>query len=217
MKAGGKLARFLTKGDIEKIRNSSKSANSPAWRNWWGEMARKCALKRTLKDAPLSTEKFVKAMEFESDDLTDVLAAATGAGHARGVAALAKRLTNRPVSEGQTFEPAPEAMDIPSHDEAEQIINNAPARPRPSRSSRSPTPAASKLKHRTDPDHVRRIHRQGRGHRQGPRSSPDVFDAAAGKLKLSNGGGKRADAEARADVIAGDAGRPVRLEDGQDR
>jgi recombinational DNA repair protein RecT len=65
LKSGGKLARFLPKSDIEKIRNSAKSKDSPAWRNWWEEMARKCALKRTLKDAPLSTEKYVKAMEHE--------------------------------------------------------------------------------------------------------------------------------------------------------
>jgi recombination protein RecT len=75
MKSGGKIARFITKADIEKIRSKSKSGNSPAWRDWWDEMARKCALKRTLKDAPLSTEKYAQAMEHEETDmnLTDVL------------------------------------------------------------------------------------------------------------------------------------------------
>jgi recombination protein RecT len=74
MKSGGKLARFLTTSDIEKIRSKAKSKDSPAWRDWWDEMARKCALKRTLKDAPLSTEKFVKALEADDDlDLSDVI------------------------------------------------------------------------------------------------------------------------------------------------
>lgn len=79
MKSGGKLARFLPKSEIEKIRNASKSKSSPAWANWWDEMARKCALKRTLKDAPLSTEKFVSAIEQDADDGMDldVLHAAT--------------------------------------------------------------------------------------------------------------------------------------------
>lgn len=79
IKGGGKLARFLPTVDLIKIRNSSKSKDSPAWRNWLEEMYRKCALKRTLKDAPLSTEKFVKAMEIDSEDyeLTDVLQAQT--------------------------------------------------------------------------------------------------------------------------------------------
>lgn len=106
MKSGGKLARFLTTADIEKIRNSSKSANSPAWRNWWDEMARKCALKRTLKDAPLSTEKFTRAMEADADDhlnLTDVLEAATHEPGQSRAQRLEEKLTRRPISEGQTF------------------------------------------------------------------------------------------------------------------
>lgn len=79
MKSGGKLARFLPVSDLEKIRNSSKSKDSPAWRNWLEEMYRKCALKRTLKDAPLSTEKFVRALETDEADyaLTDVVGAHT--------------------------------------------------------------------------------------------------------------------------------------------
>ncbi|HWG41434.1 MAG TPA: recombinase RecT, partial [Gemmataceae bacterium] len=104
MKSGGKLARFLSKSDIEKIRASAMSKNSPAWRNWWDEMARKCALKRTLKDAPLSTEKFVKAMEVDAEDhaLVDVLAAETRP--ARGNAAVLQKITQRPLSEGHTLE-----------------------------------------------------------------------------------------------------------------
>lgn len=69
MKSGGKLARFLPASDIEKIRASSKSKDSPAWKNWPDEMWRKCALKRTLKDAPLSTEKYVAAMEHDNEDV----------------------------------------------------------------------------------------------------------------------------------------------------
>jgi recombination protein RecT len=92
MKAGGKLARFLPKSDIEKIRAASKSKDSPAWRNWWDEMARKCALKRTLKDAPLSTERFVAAMEHDESDFNfaDVLEAQTRPQ--RGTTALAAKL-----------------------------------------------------------------------------------------------------------------------------
>jgi phage RecT family recombinase len=86
LKGGGKLARFLTVADIEKIRSKSKSKDSPAWRDWWDEMARAKTLKRTLKDAPLSTEKLTKALEYDNadTDLADVVIAET---HRNGGAA----------------------------------------------------------------------------------------------------------------------------------
>ena len=113
LKNGGKLARFLTRSEIEKIRNSSKSKNSPAWSNWWTEMARKCVLKRTLKDAPLSTEKFVKAMETDAEDFRsgqDVLEASTSATHSR-TASLLERVKGAPSDTGTTVVPEPEAIE----------------------------------------------------------------------------------------------------------
>ena len=78
IKGGKPLARFLPIADLEKIRNSSKSKDSPAWKNWAGEMYRKCAIKRTMKDSPLSSEKLTRAMELdEADHLDNVLAAST--------------------------------------------------------------------------------------------------------------------------------------------
>lgn len=82
IKGGGRMARFMTKADIEKIRQGAVSKDSPAWRNHWSEMARKTALRRVMKDAPLSTEKLTKAQEIDDEDhrLTDVLEASTGIG-----------------------------------------------------------------------------------------------------------------------------------------
>lgn len=117
MKSGGKLARFLTKEDIEKIRNVSKSKDSPAWRNWWDEMARKCVLKRTLKDAPLSTEKLVKALEIDAEDFTtaDVLSASTGGD--RTARLNSRVVAGREPSEGQHIEPTADAAEnIAAHD-----------------------------------------------------------------------------------------------------
>jgi recombination protein RecT len=80
MKGGGKLARFLPYSDIEKVRKVSRSGQSGPWKDWWDEMARKTALRRVLKDAPLSTEKFVAAMEHDTEQtrFDDVLEASTG-------------------------------------------------------------------------------------------------------------------------------------------
>lgn len=78
-KLGGRMARFMPTSDIERIRQGAQSKDSPAWKNHWGEMARKTALRRVLKDAPLSTEKLVAAMEQDDKDyaLSDVLEAET--------------------------------------------------------------------------------------------------------------------------------------------
>jgi recombination protein RecT len=78
-KNGGKMARFMPKADIERIRQAAQSKDSPAWRNHWDEMARKTVLRRVMKDAPLSTEKLVAAMEQDDRDheLANVLEAST--------------------------------------------------------------------------------------------------------------------------------------------
>ena len=47
----------LSKDDVENIRRkSSKAPNSPAWTNYPGEMAKKCAIRRLCKTLPLSIE-----------------------------------------------------------------------------------------------------------------------------------------------------------------
>lgn len=46
----------LEKEDIEDCRNASDAPNSPAWSDWYGEMARKSAVKRISKYADLSPE-----------------------------------------------------------------------------------------------------------------------------------------------------------------
>lgn len=56
LKNGEVLREVLDKREIEKIRAVSKSKNGPAWTNWWGEMARKSALRRCAKAAPTSAD-----------------------------------------------------------------------------------------------------------------------------------------------------------------
>jgi recombination protein RecT len=113
----GRMARFMTVADIEKIRAGAQSKDSPAWRNHWDEMARKTVLRRTMKDAPLSTEKLVAAMEQDDNDynLTNVLEASTGLGA---------------LPEGRSSfreQAAPEVVDAPQDDETgEQVGGEQP-------------------------------------------------------------------------------------------
>lgn len=65
---GGKIWRVLSRAEIERIRNSSPSKNSPAWANWFQEMAMAKALKSCLKLAPKTREM---ASAISADDLHD--------------------------------------------------------------------------------------------------------------------------------------------------
>lgn len=53
---GGEVWQVMDKADIERLRNSGPSANSPAWKNWYCEMSQGKVLKRTLKFCPKSSE-----------------------------------------------------------------------------------------------------------------------------------------------------------------
>lgn len=56
LKSGEADFIWMTKDDIEKVRNSSKAKNAGPWCDWWDEMAKKTALKRILKQAPKASE-----------------------------------------------------------------------------------------------------------------------------------------------------------------
>lgn len=56
LKGGGIQRMVMTKAQIEAIRKKSPSANSPAWRDAWEEMAKKTVLRRLCKLLPMSAE-----------------------------------------------------------------------------------------------------------------------------------------------------------------
>ena len=58
LKSGESSLEVMTKDEIESIRRRlpDRQKNSPAWKDFWGEMARKIVLKRHLKRMPQSVE-----------------------------------------------------------------------------------------------------------------------------------------------------------------
>jgi recombination protein RecT len=58
---GGHSFVVLSRAAVEKLRNAGKSANSPAWKNWYDEMACAKAVKQLAKWMPLTTE-FARAV-----------------------------------------------------------------------------------------------------------------------------------------------------------
>lgn len=53
---GGSQLEVMSRAEIESIRKGAPSANSPAWKSYWTEMARKVVMKRALKKLPKSAE-----------------------------------------------------------------------------------------------------------------------------------------------------------------
>lgn len=56
MTNGELVIDYMTRDEIEHVRNSGRSGNSDAWRNHWNEMARKCPIRRAFKYIPISTD-----------------------------------------------------------------------------------------------------------------------------------------------------------------
>lgn len=172
-KLGGRMARFMTVADIEKIRQGAQSKDSPAWKNHWGEMARKTALRRVLKDAPLSTEKLVAAMESDDKDyeLTDVLEAETT--RPGGSSGLLKKLKG-----------GGEEVPEPSHvgDVAGEIIDQTET-PEDAANKAKVAEQAEKLKQQTSP---KKTLEEAAGEST-PELSPDELHQARKAAKTKHG------------------------------
>ena len=56
LKSGEVIQEVMDRNEIERVRSFSKAKDGPAWRNHWGEMARKTIMKRAAKSAPVSAE-----------------------------------------------------------------------------------------------------------------------------------------------------------------
>jgi recombination protein RecT len=118
----------LTVAQVEKIRAVSKARNSPAWTNWWDEMAKVKALRRLSKRLPSSTDKdeaFHRAVE-RTDDEVEALPEATVEAASSQPPKKKSRLER--VIETETNSPTPEI------DENERLPfekNPAPASAKP--------------------------------------------------------------------------------------
>ena len=63
-KDGGQQAEYMTVDEINQIRKDAAGGNSPAWKNHWGEMAKKTVWRRLSKWAPLSYEPLERALQY---------------------------------------------------------------------------------------------------------------------------------------------------------
>lgn len=95
---GGRVVEWMSKAEVEKVRNVSKSwqENKGPWKDWEDEMWRKSPLKRGMKYVPQS-EEMQRALEID-DSESDLALVEAGApplqlaAGDRGVSALKERL-----------------------------------------------------------------------------------------------------------------------------
>lgn len=57
LKDGSTMVEVMSKADIEQVRQVSRAKDSGPWKAWYGEMARKTALRRLAKRLPSSTDR----------------------------------------------------------------------------------------------------------------------------------------------------------------
>ena len=69
---GGSLVETMSKAEIETCRKKSRASNSPAWSQFWGEMAKKTVLRRLCKQISIDMDSSAREMfnagtEIETD------------------------------------------------------------------------------------------------------------------------------------------------------
>lgn len=83
-KRGGKYLEVMSRGEIEKVRGSSRAKGSGPWTQWWEEMARKTVARRLFKSLPLHEEgiaSLLEAVDAEFDHGTAEQAVDRGIGY----------------------------------------------------------------------------------------------------------------------------------------
>lgn len=120
LKGGGLHIEFMNRGQIEKVRRSSKSGGSGPWRDHFPEMCRKTVVRRGFKYLPVSSERLAAALEHDNrvDGLAD-------AEQQSGSARLNARHAQRPPSEGLTIEQDPDAADAIEAEASEPAVDIA--------------------------------------------------------------------------------------------
>jgi recombination protein RecT len=115
----------LSKADVDNIRTKfSKAPNSPAWQKSYGEMAKKCAIRRLCKTLPLTIETMAA---IEADDRRNSVIDVEPLPPAKsGTAALKAVLTGGVKKEAEVIDVEPEPLDPPREREPGEDDDESP-------------------------------------------------------------------------------------------
>lgn len=71
LKEGGYIVEVMSRAQIDAVKARSRSSSNGPWVTDYNEMAKKTVARRCLKWAPLSSERFARAVEFDNVDAID--------------------------------------------------------------------------------------------------------------------------------------------------
>jgi recombination protein RecT len=108
LKDGGVVVELMTRAQVEAIRARSRSGKSGPWATDYDEMAKKTVARRALKWAPLSSERYYKAVETDDDDYVD--------GESTPVEVVAASLKDRVKAKTRLFDVPEEIPEGPVPD-----------------------------------------------------------------------------------------------------
>lgn len=98
---GGVYTEVMSRGQVDQVRKASKAPNGPAWRDWYGEMARKAVVRRLAKRLPMSTD--LEQVILRDDDHFELERAKRAEAANSGTGGLRKALgIDPPAGNGQS-------------------------------------------------------------------------------------------------------------------
>lgn len=65
MREGDNIGHFMPVWEVERYRNMSRAKNSNFWKDHWGAMAKKTAIRQLIKMLPVSSERIMQANDME--------------------------------------------------------------------------------------------------------------------------------------------------------
>lgn len=71
LKEGGYIVEVMSRAQIDAVKARSRSGTSGPWVTDYEEMAKKTVARRCLKWAPLSSERYAKALDYDNSDTVD--------------------------------------------------------------------------------------------------------------------------------------------------
>lgn len=108
---GSKTFEIMSREDVDAVRAVSKAPNSPAWKNWFGEMGKKAVIRRALKRFSMTAEV---ASIIANDEALHI-----GEARVNGSGLVAQDLNDRllgPPDSQQTTKGAPALLPSPLPD-----------------------------------------------------------------------------------------------------
>lgn len=126
-KTGGVYVEVMSRGQIEQVREVSKSKDSGPWKSWYDEMARKTVIRRLSKRLPMSTD--LESVIRRDDELYDLnghstrAASRSGNEAAKALLGLSPALMERGGTEitGQDHDGTGLDDEIPHYDDASAL------------------------------------------------------------------------------------------------